>query len=573
MEFTLRFKLAMVFATIVVLAAGGMGSGIEKLGELYGATDTLVSKNFKQVLLVNRFLRKVNENARSNFALVLTPSPTQRARISADISATVKEINGIVKDIRAGTTTPKGEILLEQVQQKRAVYVGSFAKVKKLVDTGGQQEAIREVNNTLVPALEKFVSVINDYLEYQDELTAIMSKNAKANYYTGRATVFSILAGVTVISVLAAIWIVRGIYRQLGGEPAYARKILSRLARGELDVEIETRPGDRSSLLVALEQMANRLKIVVSEVSTAARSVAAGSEQMSASSEQLSQGAVEQAASTEETSASVEQMAANINQNADNTGRTETIARQAAIDAETSGQAVSDAVKAMETIAEKIMVVQEIARQTDLLALNAAIEAARAGEHGRGFAVVASEVRKLAERSRVAASEISGLSGDTVRSAQSAGDMLKKLVPDIQKTAELVSEISVANDELNSGASQISEAVQQLDTVTQSNTSTSEELSAASAALSEQAESLQQSMSFFKFNGPVEHLRASAKSTARAPASSTSGKPARKHTAGADNSMRTVPTAQNVQTSGGFAFDMVDSEDALDAEFSRALNG
>src|SRR5262249_18147759 len=157
-----------------------------------------------------------------------------------------------------------------------------------------------------------------------------------------------------------------------------------------------------------------------------------------------SQGATEQAASTEEASASMEEMASNIKQNADNASQTEKMARQSAKDAEDSGEAVGRAVIAMRAIAEKIRIVEEVPRQQGRLVRNAAVEAARAGEHGKGFAVVASEVRKLAERSQTAAAEISSVSGDTVKAATQAGEMLSRLVPDIRKTAELVAEISAA---------------------------------------------------------------------------------------------------------------------------------
>ena len=167
-------------------------------------------------------------------------------------------------------------------------------------------------------------------------------------------------------------------------------------------------------------------------------------------------------------------------------------------DAQSSGKAVARAVQAMQTIAQKITIVQEIARQTDLLALNAAVEAARAGEHGSGFAVVASEVRKLAERSQTAAQEIGALSGQTVSGAQQAGEMLTKLVPEIKKTAQLVEEISAACREQDVGASQVNQAVQQLDEVIQQNASAAEELSATSEELAGQAERLQESISFFR---------------------------------------------------------------------------
>ena len=275
--------------------------------------------------------------------------------------------------------------------------------------------------------------------------------------------------------------------------------VANQIANGNLT--ISPKPlSEKDVLGMALESMVERLRGVVGDALAASDNVSSGSQELSASSEQLSQGATEQASSAEEASASMEQMAANIKQNADNAAQTEKIARQSSKDAESSGQAVNRAVGAMRTIADKISIVQEIARQTNLLALNAAVEAARAGEHGRGFAVVASEVRKLAERSQTAAAEISSLSGETVQVATEAGEMLNKLVPAIQKTAELVSEISAACREQDIGASQINQAIQQLDKVTQQNAGASEQMSATSEELAAQAEELQASIAFFKVN-------------------------------------------------------------------------
>jgi methyl-accepting chemotaxis protein len=212
----------------------------------------------------------------------------------------------------------------------------------------------------------------------------------------------------------------------------------------------------------------------------------------------MSQGTTEQAASTEEASSSIEEMNATIKQNADNAMQTEKIALKSATDAQESGKAVSQTVSAMKDIAQKISIIEEIARQTNLLALNAAIEAARAGEHGKGFAVVASEVRKLAERSQAAAGEISQLSSSSVHIAEQAGQMLAKLVPDIQKTAELVQEITASSKEQSSGADQINGAVQQLNQVVQQNAGAAEEMSSTAEELASQADQLQATISFFK---------------------------------------------------------------------------
>jgi methyl-accepting chemotaxis protein len=194
----------------------------------------------------------------------------------------------------------------------------------------------------------------------------------------------------------------------------------------------------------------------------------------------------------------MEEMVANIRQNAENAQQTEKIALKASDDATESGQAVSMTVSAMKEIAGKISIIEEIARQTNLLALNAAIEAARAGEHGKGFAVVASEVRKLAERSQSAAGEISNLSGSSVQIAEKAGELLTKLVPDIQKTADLVQEISSASAEQNNGAQQINRAIQQMDQVVQQNASAAEEMASTSEELASQSEHLQDIMRFFR---------------------------------------------------------------------------
>ena len=196
----------------------------------------------------------------------------------------------------------------------------------------------------------------------------------------------------------------------------------------------------------------------------------------------------------------MEEASASIRQNADNARQTDKIATKAAQDAQETGSSVLKTVQAMKDIAQKISIIEEIARQTDLLALNAAIEAARAGEHGKGFAVVASEVRKLAERSQKAAGEIGQLSGSSVELAEKAGDMLGKLVPDIRKTADLVKEIAAACDEQNVGADQINKAIQELDKVIQQNAAASEEMASASEELASQSVQLQSSIDFFKMD-------------------------------------------------------------------------
>lgn len=275
--------------------------------------------------------------------------------------------------------------------------------------------------------------------------------------------------------------------------------IAQRMTEGDLSAEIALQQHDEIGILAgALHTMIARFREVVSDVKQAAYNVSAGSQDMSLNASEISQGATAQAAAAQEASSSMQQMVANIRQNADNAVQTETIAAKAAADAQESGQAVAKAVKAMQEIAQKISIIEDITSQTRMLSLNATIEAARAQEHGRGFAVVASEVRSLAERSRQAATEIIELTGSGVVLAEQAGEMLKKLVPDIQKTAELVQEIRAASHEQNTGAEQINKAIQQLDHVTQQNSTSSEEMAATAEELAAQAEQMQRTVAFFK---------------------------------------------------------------------------
>lgn len=311
--------------------------------------------------------------------------------------------------------------------------------------------------------------------------------------------------GVSIVAVIAGIFmaviIARGIIRPMVKGIGFAEQV----AAGDLTAEIDVTQADEiGSLVASLKNMLRRLSVIVLDVKRCADNVMAGSEELSGSSEALSQGATEQAASAEEASSSMEQMAANIKQNADNALQTEKIALKSSTEAGESGQAVAETVLAMKEIAQKTSIIEEIARQTDLLALNAAIEAARAGEHGKGFAVVASEVRKLAERSQKAAGEISQLSVSSVDVAENAGRMLGELVPAIQKTAELVQEITAASNEQSSGADQINKAIQQLDEVIQENSSASEEMAATAEELTAQAGQLQTTIGFFKIN-PTAH--------------------------------------------------------------------
>ncbi len=316
-----------------------------------------------------------------------------------------------------------------------------------------------------------------------------------------------VIIGATVL--LTGYSVARGIAYPLMEGVEFARRV----AAGDLGSGIEVSQKDEVGMLTrALKDMIVKLRDIVTNVKTASDNVTSGSQQLSSAAQQMSQGSAEQASSAEEVSASMEQMASAIRQNADNAIETEKIAVKAADIAGKTGRVVSETISAMKKIAERISVIEEIARQTQLLALNAAIESARAGEDGKGFAVVALEVRKLSERSRSAAAEISELSESSIAISEKAGEMLATLIPDIRKTSELVQEIAASCKEQNMGAEQVNKAVQQLDQVIQENAGAAQEVSSTAQELNAQAELLQDAMKFFKLG---DHSEAQASASLR----------------------------------------------------------
>lgn len=302
-----------------------------------------------------------------------------------------------------------------------------------------------------------------------------------------------------IIGLLLGIMISNGVSNQLGGEPEEVAQISKHIATGDLSFDIN-KYGFRVGAMKSLLEMAEQLKSIVTNIISGAENISSASQQYASTSEELSQGANEQASSVEEVSSSMEQMLANIQQNTESAMTTEKITLGAAKEIKNGSDATNSAAMSMKNIAEKIKIINDIAFQTNILALNAAVEAARAGEHGKGFAVVAAEVRKLAENSKMAASEIDDLSKKGVTISEQAGIKLNEIQPDIERTAQLVQEIAAASQEQNSGANQVNEAVQQLNSVTQQTASASEELASGAEELASQSERLKETVNFFRIS-------------------------------------------------------------------------
>lgn len=444
------------------------------------------------------FLRDSRDLARSK-------DPRQKEDIIKEIEAERAIIGKSSEHYETSLTTEEGKKVFSQFVDARKSIAEDINTLYDLCRANKENEVYSLIDNSLSKKSITEEEIIQKLIELNTNKAKTTSENNAKT--AGDATLLLIV--VMLIGVAAAIVIGLILTFSITRPLNEGVSSMGEMAKGNLLVNFDSHAltvDDETGILTrAMKEMTDKLKEIISFSLEASENVSAGSTQLSSASQGISQGSSEQAASVEEISASIEEMTASINQNADNANQTEKIAMKSSTDAKEGGEAVQKTVAAMKQIAEKISIIQEIARQTNLLSLNASIEAARAGEHGKGFAVVASAVQKLAERSQDAAEEISKLSKSSVDVAEKAGEMLTKLVPDIQKTAELVSEINAASAEQNKGIQQVNTAVQQFNQVVQSNASASEELASTAEELSSQAEELKSRLTFFQVGNNRNH--------------------------------------------------------------------
>ncbi|MDT3723000.1 methyl-accepting chemotaxis protein [Pseudomonas oryzihabitans] len=489
-------KLAVGFGVAIFMLLLVMGVAILNMNTMKDSADNMAEFRFPMTVQANTLVRNTLDAGRLIRNLLLVEDEQFKVKTVGDIAKLRAANADILADLQKKIASDEGKQKLAAVTDARERLQGKYAELFRLLDV--DRGAARDyLLNVFAPNNSELVTALNALNDLQAQRMDEAGDAATAAYLSARNMMIVIGAVAVLVSILLGYLITRSLIRQLGGEPAYAAEVVQRVAKGDLTVEVLTREGDTTSMLASVRTMTTTLAQIISDVRSSADGLASASEEVSATAQSMSQASTEQAASVEETSASIEQMSASIAQNTENAKVTDGMAGKAAREAVEGGQSVRDTLVAMKTIADKIGIVDDIAYQTNLLALNAAIEAARAGEHGKGFAVVAAEVRKLAERSQVAAQEIGTVAKSSVALAERAGSLLDEMVPSINKTSDLVQEITAASEEQTAGVEQINSAMMQLSQITQQNASASEELAATSEEMSGQAEQLQQLMEYF----------------------------------------------------------------------------
>ncbi|MBF0185143.1 MAG: MCP four helix bundle domain-containing protein [Magnetococcales bacterium] len=511
-------RLLASFLVFSVLMAIVGWVGISNMGAIDAADTILYERELKGVSIVKETNIDALGIVRAQLNLLLSKDEEQKRGYAKQVADGHAKLQQDLIEVKAKFYTDRGKALVAKLEAAYAEWKPLQEEVVKLAMAGEMEKAVALSSGKARDSLRSLDTTLDELAKLKEEVAKKASDDNTLLYESSRTLMIGLILG----SVALGLFMGWGISRSIVVPLTEGVRLAEALSAGDLTKSIQVNSQDEvGQLAKAMNNMAGKLREVIGDVSTASEQVSIGSNEISDAAQNLSQGATEQAASIEETSSAMEEMSSNIAQNSDNAGMTQNIAQKAAKDAEEGGAAVGEAVQAMKEIASKIGIIEEIARQTNLLALNAAIEAARAGEHGKGFAVVAAEVRKLAERSQTAAGEISHLSASSVEVAEKAGGIINKLVPDIQRTAELIQEINASSQEQNQGAGQINQAIQQLDQVIQRNAGASEEMAATAEELSAQADLMSQSIAFFNLGQgtrTVRHAPARA-AVAKAPAS------------------------------------------------------
>ncbi|QBI04822.1 methyl-accepting chemotaxis protein [Pseudoduganella albidiflava] len=501
-------RLAVGYAIVLVLLWVIVGAGLLKMRDMQTRITKITEFNNTQIRQLNSARDSVTDRmiALRNLAL-LTDENAMRPeveRLRKQEALYAGEMGKVVKSLEDPSTGPKEKALMATIVEQERMAMPLMAAAEKLGVANQAEETTTMLMEKVRPVQRVWLNTIDELIKLEEALNEEEADEAAAAYQTAVRLMLILAVLAMAVGIAAAVMVTRTLLKQLGGEPNEAAGIATRIAEGDLTVDVPVKAGDTASMMFAMRNMRDKLAAIVAEVRTGTDTIATAAAEVSAGNQDLSSRTEEQASSLEETASSMEELTSTVRQNAENAQQASAMAASASSVAAQGGSVVAQVVDTMGAIdasAKKIVdiisVIDGIAFQTNILALNAAVEAARAGEQGRGFAVVAGEVRNLAHRSASAAKEIKALIDDSVEKVGvgtqlvgQAGATMNEVVGSVQRVTDIMAEISSASREQSSGIDQVNVAITQMDEVTQQNAALVEEASAASEAMQEQARRL-----------------------------------------------------------------------------------